>query len=713
MADTVIHQVVTGDHNLVTVSGDIQIHYELPPVEARMRRLLPILIDKVEALWIAGVLQRTIHTESLIELDMESRPEAVEHPLERVLLVPDQTGRIVEQAKKIGEVFDEVGRAMLILGDPGSGKTVTMLQLARELLKKARDNPNLAVPVVFNLSTWTPERGGLLDWLTVELGSKYQVSTQLGRCWLEDSRIVLLLDGLDEVRADQRAACVEAINAFTKETGVPGVIVCSRLNEYVVLPVRLRLNAALYLQPLRLSQIDAYVTAWGPRLAALKVLIRQDPSMQTLAQSPLMLSFMSVAFRDLSCKDLETAEAPSVEERRNQLFALYRGCMFNRLGKSKQPYSTQQVEEGLSWLAQQLARHYKNLFLIEEMQPSWLFSTKQRWIYALLSRMLAGFVMGVAFALVLAASEGYARGAAVGMSEGVVAGALVGLAEAFRMRRLENRSPSSAAHASWWRAPFSVLVLGIVAAIPLCAIEAPLFLARKGAFQWVIEGLLGGVVFGALFGLRGPHRTFSNDIRTMESLRWSWPSALRGGMWGMACGLIVALTVGVVAKLIDTLSLAMKAGSLSASIGALIGATWGGLQGLTIEAKSSPNQGIMRSARNAVLTGALVCLAVELAFAICCSWSLGLALEPLASGKPFALLLGFSAALWHGGLDTIQHYSLRLLLSFEGRIPLDCTRFLDHATRLAFLQRVGGGYQFIHTALRDHFAGLARREAAG
>ena len=38
------------------------------------------------------------------------------------------------------------------------------------------------------------------------------------------------------------------------------------------------------------------------------------------------------------------------------------------------------------------------------------------------------------------------------------------------------------------------------------------------------------------------------------------------------------------------------------------------------------------------------------------------------------------------------------------------TGFLDYAARLVFLQKVGGGYIFIHRLLLEHFAAMRNAE---
>ena len=50
-------------------------------------------------------------------------------------------------------IFQEIGlgRSLLILGAPGSGKTTMLLELTRQLLERARKNDDQPIPIVFNL----------------------------------------------------------------------------------------------------------------------------------------------------------------------------------------------------------------------------------------------------------------------------------------------------------------------------------------------------------------------------------------------------------------------------------------------------------------------------------------------------------------------------------------------------------------------------------
>jgi hypothetical protein len=104
------------------------------------------------------------------------------------------------------------------------------------------------------------------------------------------------LDGLDEVTLNHRDACVAAINQFRKEHGLTGLVVSSRHKAYQALNKNLHLNSAFLLQPLTKKQIDVYLAAAGEPLNGLRTAVQQDPVLQEMAQTPLMLHALSATY---------------------------------------------------------------------------------------------------------------------------------------------------------------------------------------------------------------------------------------------------------------------------------------------------------------------------------------------------------------------------------------------------------------------------------
>jgi hypothetical protein len=63
----------------------------------------------------------------------------------------------------------------------------------------------------------------------------------------------------------------------------------------------------------------------------------------------------------------------------------------------------------------------------------------------------------------------------------------------------------------------------------------------------------------------------------------------------------------------------------------------------------------------------------------------------LKNGFLFGMIVGLLVGLEYGGISVIQHYVLRFILSWSNNIPWRLEKFLNYATDLVFLRRVGGG----------------------
>lgn len=136
---------------------------------------------------------------------------------------------------------------LVILGDPGSGKTTTLqfmaLCFAQDGWMKELGWAETRIPVRVELRGYGGEKplGELLVQAVAEVGRFVPVSTQdsqkiarsLLETWLTDGRLIVLLDGLDEVLASWRKAVVKAINRFVRKEGrACRVLVTARIAGY-------------------------------------------------------------------------------------------------------------------------------------------------------------------------------------------------------------------------------------------------------------------------------------------------------------------------------------------------------------------------------------------------------------------------------------------------------------------------------------------------
>jgi predicted NACHT family NTPase len=212
--------------------------------------------------------------------------EAVEAPWKYSVEVSDSVNSPPLDNRDVSAIYDATG-LLLILGEPGSGKTTTLLELARTLLDRVRDNIKERVPVVLNLSGWKKKQP-LAEWIAGELSEKYRVPVKLARSWLQNDYLVPLLDGLDEVPTALQPDCVATINDFMDESRPSGIVVCCRLMEYQWLPDRLKLNGAICLESLSAEEVGKYLAKGGSKLEALREAVNADPVLQELTQTPLI-----------------------------------------------------------------------------------------------------------------------------------------------------------------------------------------------------------------------------------------------------------------------------------------------------------------------------------------------------------------------------------------------------------------------------------------
>ncbi len=294
----------------------------------QVRRGLITLRKKVKRFWVDGALASMLERSPLIELELELLRAAVASPFGDE---PSGSVEILPPDQKIADVFDEEGGSLLILGEPGAGKTTTLLALCSELLKRVEGQPELPVPIVVNLIGWAGQP--LDEWLAAELSSKYTIPKRITRRCLSDRRLLPLMDGLDEVGAATREACVGAINHFAAGDLSIGAVVSSRYKEYTELASRLRLNSAVRLRQLTREQVAEHVRERGPRLEGLRDVLRRDSALQIEARSPLMLGIMERAYSDLPPGQLDAGGAETAEARRQHILDTYVDRMFQRQGE--------------------------------------------------------------------------------------------------------------------------------------------------------------------------------------------------------------------------------------------------------------------------------------------------------------------------------------------------------------------------------------------
>jgi hypothetical protein len=202
---------------------------------------------------------------------------------------------------------------LVVLGEPGSGKTVLVLRLVLDLLGRRRSGD--PVPVLVSAASWDPTVSGPYDWLASQLALSYpslsatsdsgSLSRQF-RALIDSGLIVPVLDGLDEIPYPARVSAVAELNAAMR----PGdrLVVACRRSDFlaaVASPRKLRVPlsgaAGIELQSLDPGTVTSYLYAdaardqdspWHSALAGLAA----DAPLTAALSSPLLLTLARVIY---------------------------------------------------------------------------------------------------------------------------------------------------------------------------------------------------------------------------------------------------------------------------------------------------------------------------------------------------------------------------------------------------------------------------------
>ena len=600
-------------------------------------------------------------------------------------------------AAEVRKLFDKYNR-LLMRGELGSGKTVLLLQLADELCDEAARAPEPPrIPVVFQLGNWHASEGeDLSTWLRIQLLDDYSSDPKDARGWIEDGQLLPLLDGFEVIPEEEKAVCIEAINRFLSSHGGGFVVTACTAESF-------KLQAEIVLEPLSDELLETSLAEAQFGVEALEAALREHEWVRELAHTPLFLAFLLEGFRTEPQPTLERLLASAPEDRKNELMEASVERLLTRVEPVRR--GRKRARRSLAWLARRMVEHRVMRFEIEALQPTWLSSSLERGMYAVVTRGLVGALT----CALLGWSFGYRQ--AFPLVAGAVAGVLIGLIDALPFwpatqgRDLRNH------------VRVSILRATIAGAVTLFSY---LFIAGRWIDHPLPQAFTAALLLAAVFaprpvGLKADTRLF-DDVR----MGWSWKGAFYG--FSAAVGAVLLL-VGLswalprqTGQLRDLpTSFWVIISLLLALLTTPLGGVLGGLRGEVLELRRQRNLGLRNVWRNGlrVTRGTAAVLAPAAALASAILWllnggtdSLSIAtLTGLGVGAAISVYVGF----WFSGMDALQHLLLRLQLSLTRRFPWRWTRFLDDAATAGLLNASEGGYEFPHALLRNHWAEQYRR----
>lgn len=504
-----------------------EIHSSSPTAQDRVRMLGRLRLRYKQ------MLEQSLQGAVQIELGLVSRSAAVQQAVSLALRLPERPDQPLPPHTSIVEAFEQAQQELLIMGEPGAGKSTVLVELAHHLVEQAEQDTIQPLPVLLPLSSWAVKRPPLEDWLIEQVATLYDVPKRLSRQWVQAQQFLPLLDGLDEMSEAARPACIETINTYHREHLGP-LVICSRTNEYDMATKfeRLALHAAVVIQPLSYAQVDTYLKTLDKPLAGLRIALKKNMLLRNVATTPLILQVLMLTYHGTSVRELSQKEA----QLREQIWADYIQKMVERKGDTRR-YPLHATTTRLKWLASEMRRRNQTIFFLEQLQPDWL-PKRRRIFYHWSSGLLVGLVYGLLGGLLVGLLIGLIEGLITGLIVGLIGGLITGLFVKLRSKI----EPAEALVWSLRRLGFGLFFGSFVGLIEGLIVG----LLTKQVYG-LVYGLVLGLVPGLVFGFSRKQLTERLMLSPNEGIQRSLKNGLRVLLiGGLVFGLVSKQLLGLV-----------------------------------------------------------------------------------------------------------------------------------------------------------------------
>jgi hypothetical protein len=179
--------------------------------------------------------------------------------------------------------------------------------------------------------------------------------------------------------------------------------------------------------------------------------------------------------------------------------------MFHRRGTASLVFPKEKIIAWLSWLAGNTRKHSESIFLVEELQPSWLGTKAKRVAYRAVAGLSLGLIVGLCFGLL--------RWLGIWLGSGPMGSLGTQL-----LYKLIGWLPNS------W------LIGGLIVWFII----------------GLIIGLIGGQIIWFIIGLIGFGTGSLEHITLVEAMSWKWSQFWKKAKFGLIFGLSTALILGLI-----------------------------------------------------------------------------------------------------------------------------------------------------------------------
>lgn len=612
--------------------------------DAGVRTLMTTLADEVRRAWAVQAVQRQALPVPLrVRWSSTGRPVAAS----RAVVLNDPTAGGWQQVPLEGDASEITAkfrdlphRQLVVIGEPGAGKSVLAMLLTLGLIDHPQ--PNEPVPVLLSIGSWNPTVENPKTFAIRRLGEDYGFLTQRGNgarslaeILVDGGRVLPILDGLDEVAGTWHTAAITALDREAA-TGWPLVVTC-RSHEYERMVACngsvLSQAAVVEIEPVDVERAIDFLShpdPFSPRWQQVFDHLRAEPDgpLARVLSTPLMVALARTAYQDPTTNPAGLLESTTTAVIRSVLIDGFVASVYHPNWRPPtghqtrlRTYDPHDAKRWLSVLAYHLYQAGTRDLWWWQLAPG-LFSPDP----AKIERRVR--------VLALTASI------LIGLGAGPVAG--------------------------WWTATRVAVVVAVILGPNTASVFRSLW--RHG-FPPHVD-----------LTYRTPHQRRAHRV----AMRFSF-----GSVYGVMSGLLLAdpvlaaaggLLLGVLTVFIPSVSLPSRS------------------------RRSTPRATMRANHRNTATAGIQHALTGGLLFAVLAVVTSHATTGVLTAGCVAGLVCGtaaaFGAGLWTATRFRITH----LLHAIHHRLPWRLWSFLDDAHQRGTARQAGTAWQFRHALLQDHLA---------
>lgn len=629
-------------------------------------------------------------------------------------------------------------------GEPGNGKTYGMCSWILDRIdpiKQEAGNGKIhsKIPVFLSLTEWAD--GDLEEWIVEGIAKRYQLVNHQDsiRELLLNKQLIPCLDGLDEINAGSTSHCLQKIYDLVPVCGI--VFSCRREEFTALLENEENFRSANYIRIVSLEKLTKPVigrvlreTVQGSE--GMLQFLDGHPDLYGYINTPLFLNLFIITVHSFSEEEKKGLTAMAQDKFEDKLWEGYDSIMIARIKGSEKKRKT--IRTYLTVLAQKMTG---TSFLLDQIQPPWLPRFGQV-LYYFLSRSISGLLAAIATGFFIATPLTF-------LSNGLLASVTVTMLTLL----LNSKYP----WVEQLRKIRSVMLFTVVLVIATAIYQGfsvprsskDMLLGHRFSLTESFSGILLGLFFGCLFGYRKRWQTGDKDIHPLEDFYFQWREAAKIGIRsGLAIGALMGVS-GIVIELLapdtsfgvwlhqsstrtnnmvqralrflppkayEIISVLLLGFSVGFLVGGLIFVLMGGRRKEQLEMTAEERRDAKKYYLNFGIRKSLL-ISSRLAFISCGGLFIFYScfiffFNPRPEGFIRAAMIGMGtgivAFLWFGGIEVIQHWTLRLCLYLFGIMPIRYGDWIDQVCQHAIIRKVGASLEFYHpTTLRRYYQNIA------